>query len=63
MMSTTEELQSMTHEDLVRRVQELQEANEALAKEKEEWAGYYTKLQAKYDHFRNAIKSIVLIAD
>lgn len=60
---TVEELQGMTHEDLVRRIQELQEANRTLAKEKEEWTGYYTKLQAKYDHFKNAIKSIVLIVD
>lgn len=62
-MSTTEELQSMTHEDLVRRVQELCEANETLAREKAEWADYYTKLQARYDHFKNAIRSIVLITD
>lgn len=62
-MSTVEELQGMTHEDLVRRIQELQEANGALAKEKDEWAGYYTKLQEKYDNFKNAIKSIVLIVD
>lgn len=62
-MSTVEELQGMTHEDLVRRIQELQEANEKLAREKNEFVTYYTKLQEKYDHFKNAIKSIVLIVD
>lgn len=31
---TVEELRGMTHEDLVRRVQELEEANEKLAEEK-----------------------------
>ena len=31
---TVEELKSMTQEDLVRRVQELEEANEKLAEEK-----------------------------
>ena len=48
---TVEELRGMTHEDLVRRVQELEEANEKLAEEK------------KFDHFKNAVKSIVLIID
>lgn len=62
-MPTLEELQSMTHEDLVRRVQELHEANETLAREKDEWAGYYARLKARYDHFKNAIRSVVLIAD
>ena len=49
---TVEELRGMTHEDLVRRVQELEEANEKLA-----------DLQQKFDHFKNAVKSIVLIID
>lgn len=62
-MSTVEELQGMTHEDLVRRVQELQEANESLAKEKNDWVSYHTQLQAQYDNFKNAIKSIILIID
>lgn len=62
-MSTVEELQGMTHEDLVRRIQELQEANGALAKEKEMWYDSYSQLQTKYDNFKNAIKSIVLIVD
>ena len=34
---TVEELRGMTHEDLVRRVQELEEANEKLAEEKNTW--------------------------
>ena len=34
---TVEELRGMTHEDLVRRVQELEEANEKLGEEKNTW--------------------------
>lgn len=60
---TVEELKSMTQEDLVRRVQELQEANEKLAKDKEVWFKSWSDLQQKFDHFKNAIKSIVLIID
>ncbi len=60
---TVEELQGMTHEDLVRRILELQETNETLDKEKTEWVGYYSKLKDKYDNFKNAIKSVVLIVD
>lgn len=60
---TIDELKGMTQEDLVRRVQELQETNEKLAKEKDEFVAYYIKQQEKYDHFKNAIKSIVLIVD
>lgn len=62
-MLTVEELQSMTHEDLVRSVQELQETNEKLAKEKDSWYESWVKVSQRYDHFKNAIKSIVLIVD
>lgn len=60
---TVEELRSMTHEDLVRRVQELEEANEKLAEEKNTWYKYWSDLKQKFDHFKNAVKSIVLIID
>ena len=60
---TVEELRRMTHEDLVRRVQELEEANEKLAEEKKTWYKSWSDLQQKFDHFKNAVKSIVLIID
>ena len=60
---TVEELRSMTHEDLVRRVQELEEANEILAEEKNTWYKSWSDLKQKFDHFKNAVKSIVLIID
>ncbi|WP_229097015.1 hypothetical protein [Phocaeicola vulgatus] len=53
----------MTHEDLVRRVQELEEANEKLAEEKNTWYKSWSDLNQKFDHFKNAVKSIVLIID
>ena len=58
---TVEELRGMTHEDLVRRVQELEEANEKLAEEKNTWYKSWSDLNQKFDHFKNAVKSIVLI--
>ena len=60
---TVEELRGMTHEDLVRRVQELEEANEKLAEEKNTWYKSWSDLQQKFDYFKNAVKSIVLIID
>ena len=60
---TEEELRGMTHEDLVRRVQELEEANEKLAEEKNTWYKSWSDLNRKFDHFKNAVKSIVLIID
>lgn len=60
---TVEELRGMTHEDLVRRVQELEEANEKLAEEKNTWYKSWNDLNRKFDHFKNAVKSIVLIID
>lgn len=60
---TVEELRGMTHEDLVRRVQELEEANEKLAEEKNTWYKSWSDLIQKFDHFKNAVKSIVLIID
>ncbi|WP_195360602.1 hypothetical protein [Phocaeicola massiliensis] len=60
---TVEELKSMTQEDLVRRVQELEEANEKLAEEKKILYKSWSDLQQKFDHFKNAVKSIVLIID
>ena len=60
---TVEELRGMTHEDLVRRVQELEEANEKLAEEKNTWYKSWSDLTRKFDHFKNAVKSIVMIID
>ena len=57
---TVEELRGMTHEDLVRRVQEL---DEKLAEEKNTWYKSWSDLKQKFDHFKNAVKSIVLIID
>lgn len=62
-MSTVEELQGMTHEDLVRRIQELQEANEKLTKERDSWYESWSKLSQQYNNFKNTIKGIVLIVD
>ena len=46
---TVEELRGMTHEDLVRRVQELEEANEKLAEEKNTWYKSWSAFPALAD--------------
>ena len=60
---TVEELKSMTQEDLVKRVQELQEANEKLAKDNASVWDYYSKSQERYRNLKNAVRSIVLVID
>ena len=60
---TVEELKSMTQEDLVRRVQEVEEVNERLTKEKNILFESWSKLDQKFNHFKNAVKSIVMIID
>ena len=55
-MTTVEELQSMTHEDLVRRVQELEQDL------KEVWFDSFTRLQARHESSINALDNIVKLA-
>lgn len=65
-MTTVEELQSMTHEDLVRRVQELEQELEQDLKEVKEqsdmWLDSFTRLQARHESSINALDNIVKLA-
>jgi len=65
-MTTVEELQSMTHEDLVRRVQELEQELEQDLKEVKEqsdmWFDSFTRLQARHESSINALDNIVKLA-
>lgn len=58
-MSTIEELRGMTQEDLVRRVQELQEANDKLLQEKKELSDYYYNIHVKYENCKKALKALI----
>ena len=58
-MTTVEELQSMTHEDLVRRVQELEQD---LKEQSDMWFDSFTRLQARHESSINALDNIVKLA-
>lgn len=48
-MTTVEELQSMTHEDLVRRVQELEQDLKEVKEQSDMWFDSFTRLQARHE--------------
>lgn len=58
-----EELKGMSHEDLVRRIQELEEENETLKSRCERWCESWGELNDRFNCFRNAVKSVVLLVD
>ena len=51
-MTTVEELQSMTHEDLVRRVQELEQDLKEVKEQSDMWFDSFTSLQARHESCR-----------
>lgn len=57
-----EELKGMTHEDLVRRVQELEEENKKLKSENDGLLKSWSEQVSKYNAFKDAIKGIAMIA-
>ena len=59
-MTTVEELQSMTHEDLVRRVQELEQDLKEVKSDM--WLDSFTRLQARHESSINALDNIVKLA-
>lgn len=61
-MTTVEELQGMTHEDLVRRVQELEQDMKALKEQSDMWYDSFTRLQARHESSINALDNIVKLA-
>lgn len=62
-MTTVEELQSMTHEDLVRRVQELEQDLKEVKEQSDMWLDSFTRrLQARHESSINALDNIVKLA-
>lgn len=61
-MTTVEELQSMTHEDLVRRVQELEQDMKALKEQSDMWYDSFTCLQALHKSSITALDNIIQLA-
>ena len=54
-MTTVEELQSMTHEDLVRRVQELEQDLKEVKEQSDMWLDSFTRLQARHESSINVL--------
>lgn len=58
-----EELKGMSQEDLVRHVQELLEENETLKSRCDSWCKSWGDLNDKFNRFREAVKSVVLLVE
>lgn len=58
-----EELKGMSQEDLVRRIQELSEENETLKSRCDIWCKSWGELNDKFNRFRDAVKSVVLLVE
>ena len=62
-MKTFEELKGMTHEDLVRHVQELYEEAARNEESRRFWIDRYDALEKRLNTFRDAVKSVVTLVD
>lgn len=58
-----EELKSMTQDELVVLVQNLQEDLDKKAKDSSFWYGEFNKVKEKYTHLKNIIKGVVAIIE
>lgn len=62
-MKTNEELQSMTHDELVAYTQNLQRESEEYRKSMLYYMEEEKKIESKFDNFKNMIKSLVVLVD
>lgn len=58
-----EELKGMSQEDLVMRIQELEEENETLKSRCDSWCESWGELNENFRRFRDAVKSVVLLVE
>ncbi|WP_418943704.1 hypothetical protein [Phocaeicola plebeius] len=62
-MKTNEELQSMTHDELVAYTQNLQRESEEYRKSMLYYMEEEKKIESKFDNFKNMVKSLVVLVD
>ncbi|WP_370859683.1 hypothetical protein [Phocaeicola plebeius] len=62
-MKTNEELQSMTHDELVAYTQNLQRESEEYRKSMLYYMEEEKKIESKFDNFKNMVKSLVALVD
>lgn len=62
-MKTNEELQSMTHDELVAYTQNLQRESEEYRKSMLYYMEEEKKIESKFESFKNMVKSLVVLVD
>jgi hypothetical protein len=62
-MKTNEELQSMTHDELVAYTQNLQRESEEYRKSMLYYMEEEKKIESKFDNFKNMVKSLAGLVD
>lgn len=62
-MKTNEELQGMTHDELVAYTQNLQRESEEYKKSMMYYMEENRKTENKFDNFKNMVKSLVVLVD
>lgn len=62
-MKTVEELQGMTHDELVAYAEKLQGELEEYKKSTLYFSAEKKKIESKFDNFKNMVKSLVILVD
>ena len=62
-MKTNEELQDMTHDELVAYTQNLQRESEEYRKSMLYYMEEEKKIESKFESFKNMVKSLVVLVD
>lgn len=62
-MKTNEELQGMTHDELVAYTRNLQRESEEYKKSMLYYSEEKKKIESKFDNFKNLVKSLVVLVD
>lgn len=62
-MKTVEELQGMTHDELVSYAQTLQSESEKYKKSTLYFSEEKKKIESKFENFKNMVKSLVILVD
>lgn len=62
-MKTNEELQGMTHDELVAYAQNLQSELEEYKKSTLYFSEEKKKIESKFENFKNMVKSLVILVD
>lgn len=62
-MKTVEELQGMTHDELVAYAEKLQSESEEYKKSTLYFSEEKKKIESKFENFKNLVKSMIILVD